>query len=275
MDGESSCRNCAARVAAQQWAAPDLDGSTENARMTGEFQWRDSQGKKTPARPRDSSFRQRPNVRRKKRRSGLKAVGILGIAVISSVGLWRAQESATFVALLQSFSRAIATMTTERVVPVPLPSPEPLPLVQELELKEDLSEPVSPPESALSESQTSPEPVDDPPLKTQRRPLSKERKTVAKARAFPKNTADTLRIPVNVRIPSRVELRRKQVEQQIEQAILHRAIEGVEVSLIGGTAFLRGHVQTISQKDAAEEAARGIPGVGDVRNLISVVWVKR
>jgi hypothetical protein len=240
--------------------------------VTGEFQWRDSLRKKTPAQQQDSIFRQRPNVRRKKRRSGLKAVGILGVAVVSSAGLWIAQESATLVALLQSVSRTIAVMTTERVAPVPLPFPEPLPLVQESELK-GLPEPVSPPDSSILESQTNPEPVDDPSLKAQKRPLNKERKIVAKA--LPKRAADTLRIPVNVRIPSRLELRRKQVEQQIEQAILHRAIEGVEVSLIGETAFLRGHVQTISQKDAAEEAARGIPGVGDVRNLISVVWVKR
>jgi osmotically-inducible protein OsmY len=55
---------------------------------------------------------------------------------------------------------------------------------------------------------------------------------------------------------------------QIIQAIRNRAITGVEVSVIDQTAYLDGHVETETQKFAAERAARDVPGVEYVRNRI-------
>jgi hypothetical protein len=77
-------------------------------------------------------------------------------------------------------------------------------------------------------------------------------------------------IPGEVAIPSPIDLQRKKVEHEIEQAIQNRAIEGVSVSFIGNTVFLRGQVETERQKAAAEQAARGVPQAGNIRSSISV-----
>jgi len=65
------------------------------------------------------------------------------------------------------------------------------------------------------------------------------------------------------------EIRRKRT-LQIYKAIRNRAIAGVEVSLIGDTAYLGGRVETERQKFAAEQAARSVPGVQHVQNRIVV-----
>ena len=63
---------------------------------------------------------------------------------------------------------------------------------------------------------------------------------------------------------------RKLLEAQVYKAIENRAIIGVDVSVINGTAFLEGRVATEQQKNAAERAARSVAGVERVRNRISV-----
>jgi type II secretory pathway predicted ATPase ExeA len=65
------------------------------------------------------------------------------------------------------------------------------------------------------------------------------------------------------------EVRRKRT-LQIYKAIHNRAITGVEVSLIGATAYLDGRVETERQKFAAEQAARSVPEVNYVHNRIVV-----
>ena len=67
------------------------------------------------------------------------------------------------------------------------------------------------------------------------------------------------------------ELKRKKIELQIHNAILLRAINGVTVYFTGEVAYLEGRVETENQKDAAEKAARSIPGVEELRNSIKVM----
>jgi type II secretory pathway predicted ATPase ExeA len=63
---------------------------------------------------------------------------------------------------------------------------------------------------------------------------------------------------------------RKLLEAKIYKAIENRAITGVNVAVINGTAVLEGRVATERQKNAAERAARSVSGVARVRNKISV-----
>jgi hypothetical protein len=70
---------------------------------------------------------------------------------------------------------------------------------------------------------------------------------------------------------SNLELKWKEVELQIQEAILKRGVPGITVSFIGDTAFLKGTVQTEQQSRAAELAAHTIPEVAHVHNGI---WVR-
>jgi osmotically-inducible protein OsmY len=63
---------------------------------------------------------------------------------------------------------------------------------------------------------------------------------------------------------------RKTMELQIAKAIQNRAIDGVQVSVVGGAAFLDGRVETERQKSAAEQATRSVPDVQEVHNRIEV-----
>jgi type II secretory pathway predicted ATPase ExeA len=62
----------------------------------------------------------------------------------------------------------------------------------------------------------------------------------------------------------------EKLEFEIHKAIYNRAIRGVEVSVRDGTAYLTGHVATERQKLAAAQAARGVPGVKEVRDQVVV-----
>jgi osmotically-inducible protein OsmY len=64
----------------------------------------------------------------------------------------------------------------------------------------------------------------------------------------------------------------QQLKSQIAKAIESRAIIGVEVSVVQGTAFLDGHVATERQRRAAERAARSVAGVERVRNRIAITF---
>jgi hypothetical protein len=62
----------------------------------------------------------------------------------------------------------------------------------------------------------------------------------------------------------------EKLEFEIHKAIHNRAIRGVEVSVRDGTAYLTGRVATERQKLAAEQAARSVPGVKEVRDQVIV-----
>jgi hypothetical protein len=66
------------------------------------------------------------------------------------------------------------------------------------------------------------------------------------------------------------ELNRQKIELQIRHAIRLRAITGVTVNFRGDKAYLKGKVDTESQRSAAEKAARSVPGVKEVRNSIEI-----
>jgi type II secretory pathway predicted ATPase ExeA len=65
---------------------------------------------------------------------------------------------------------------------------------------------------------------------------------------------------------------RQDLQTQISRAIENRAIMGVEVSVVQGTAFLDGQVATERQRRAAERAARSVAGVERVRNRIAITF---
>ena len=71
-------------------------------------------------------------------------------------------------------------------------------------------------------------------------------------------------------VAENADAQRKLLEAQVYKAIENRAIMGVDVSVINGTAYLEGRVATERQRDAAERAARGVAGVQRVRNRIAV-----
>ena len=77
--------------------------------------------------------------------------------------------------------------------------------------------------------------------------------------------------PVNEerRAPTEVSSNRD-LQAQIIRAIENRAIVGVEVSVVRGTAFLDGRVATERQRRAAERAAHSVDKVSRVRNRIVV-----
>jgi osmotically-inducible protein OsmY len=70
----------------------------------------------------------------------------------------------------------------------------------------------------------------------------------------------------------RVEQRWKEIELQIQEAILRRGVPNVNVSFIGDTAYLRGNVRTPDDSYKAELAAKTIP---DVKYVHNGIWVKR
>ena len=60
------------------------------------------------------------------------------------------------------------------------------------------------------------------------------------------------------------------LEFDIHRAIAKHAIKGVEVSVIDGTVFLGGRVDTENKKIAAAKAASNVPGVRYIRDRIIV-----
>lgn len=64
--------------------------------------------------------------------------------------------------------------------------------------------------------------------------------------------------------------RNQELQLQIVKALENRAIVGVEVSVVRGTAYLDGHVATERQRRAAERAARSVAEVSQVQNRIVV-----
>jgi len=63
---------------------------------------------------------------------------------------------------------------------------------------------------------------------------------------------------------------RRELAAQVSKAIANRAIPGIGVFVIDGTAYLNGRVATERQRAAAERAAHAIPDVRAVRNRITI-----
>jgi len=82
----------------------------------------------------------------------------------------------------------------------------------------------------------------------------------------PMSAGNSRQVPV----AENADAQRKLLEAQVYKAIENRAIMGVDVSVINGTAYLEGRVATERQRDAAERAARSVAGVQRVRNRIAV-----
>jgi type II secretory pathway predicted ATPase ExeA len=64
----------------------------------------------------------------------------------------------------------------------------------------------------------------------------------------------------------------RDLQDEVAKAIASRAIMGVEVSVVRGTAILDGHVATERQRRAAERAALSVSGVERVRNRIAITF---
>jgi hypothetical protein len=66
------------------------------------------------------------------------------------------------------------------------------------------------------------------------------------------------------------ENQRKRIEAEVQAALQNRAITGVVVSVVDGTAYLDGRVASVRQKAMAERAARSVADVKRVRNRLDV-----
>jgi hypothetical protein len=134
------------------------------------------------------------------------------------------------------------------------------------------------PGGELSSPSSSESAIDSPPLPDAEKsvevpsPVQTEEGTVEtspdpkRARNAPPPTNNDPQAP----LAQSPDAQRKLLEAKIYKAIENRAIIGVNVAVINGTAVLEGRVATERQKNAAERAARSVSGVDRVRNRIAV-----
>ncbi len=148
---------------------------------------------------------------------------------------------------------ALKEKTAEEVSRLEIPPPQDYASLTENE-NGDVSSPPEPKEP--SEPKAVAPPKEEPVSKGPSKPPDNI-KQVSKVRPRPQALNDP-------------EIKKRLTEIQIHKAIRNRAITGVEVSLINGTAYLDGRVETERQKSAAEQAARSVPSVKNVRNRIVV-----
>ncbi len=66
--------------------------------------------------------------------------------------------------------------------------------------------------------------------------------------------------------------RQREIQLEVAKAIASRAIMGVQVSVVQGTAILEGRVASERQRRAAERAALSVTGVERVRNRIAITY---
>jgi general secretion pathway protein A len=83
---------------------------------------------------------------------------------------------------------------------------------------------------------------------------------------FPKSS----RSMSNDRVVDGLGIRKRNPEIEIQEAIQNRAIEGVSITFLDGTAYLDGEVASERQKFFAEQAALGVPEVAKVENRIKI-----
>jgi type II secretory pathway predicted ATPase ExeA len=85
-----------------------------------------------------------------------------------------------------------------------------------------------------------------------------------------RDTASGRRERAEISKAAEPETERKRVEAEVQAALENRAITGVVVSVIDGTAYLDGRVASARQKLMAERAARSVAEVKKVRNRLDV-----
>ena len=117
---------------------------------------------------------------------------------------------------------------------------------------------------SIPEATKAPSQAVDPPAPSQ------EKSTVKNS----KNDQENTKSPAKRSGENQVGVDRASANDRLEfaiyKAIASRAITGVEVSVKDGTVFLGGRVATESQKNAAAQAARSVPGVRGIRDEILI-----
>jgi hypothetical protein len=125
------------------------------------------------------------------------------------------------------------------------------------------SQPAEAPGSHVAEPLRSPEPRPDPATSAKTAPGQ------AKARAAG-DKAGARRDRPEISKAAQPETQRKRIEAEVQAALQNRAIDGVVVSVVDGTAYLDGRVASLRQKTMAERAARSVAEVKRVRNRLDV-----
>jgi general secretion pathway protein A len=125
------------------------------------------------------------------------------------------------------------------------------------------SQPAQPPPASVAESLRPPAPRPDPV------PNAKAVPGQAKGRAAGDRTGGRKERP-EISKAAQPENQRKRIEAEVQAALQNRAIDGVVVSVVDGTAYLDGRVASLRQKTMAERAARSVAEVKRVRNRLDV-----
>ena len=99
---------------------------------------------------------------------------------------------------------------------------------------------------------------------------SQGKQTVKNDKKYQDKVKIAARRPSDIQVGSDRAPTNDRLEFEVYKAIANRAITGVEVSVIDGTAYLGGRVATERQKLAAAQAARSVSGVKNVRDQIIV-----
>ena len=129
------------------------------------------------------------------------------------------------------------------------------------------SQPAQPRTSSVAESPRPPEPRPDPVAS------AKAVSGQAKARAAG-DRAGVRKDPPEISKAVQPENQRKRIEAEVQAALQNRAIDGVVVSVVDGTAYLDGRVASLRQKTMAERAARSVAEVKRVRNRLDVTTAR-
>jgi general secretion pathway protein A len=217
--------------------------------------------------------------------AGLGLGILLGMAISAAGIVFYAQQTGSLAALDVNFKnlaglgqenpeRARPELSTEVLKETPPYPPEPS--------TEALKEipPVKTPEPQVPESRESEPPASKPNQNSLALPEIKKPDATAipeaatpsqisKSKETPPTPTKTITKDRPLRAPDNA-LTAEQLEFEIYKAIYNRAIKGVEVSVIDGTAYLAGRVATENQKLAAVQAAGRVAGVKEVRDQIVV-----
>ena len=302
--GEVACRNCGAKVNVRGWAGDSFarsSGMTSEEKPPSRAQWWDSDDEDPPP-EKEGFFRfgdSRPTVSPVKRTGVVLTVAGFAAGIAVSLMVMRNVYDSNPAAVAPVKQPQHPPLTVENLLPNELPGSQSKTLTDKSIdnfTNESIETEVLPAEPPLKPAESGGSGVKE----TQRRAVQADRNAQEKQRVTEKSTTVSLKIPSGVRIPSPAELRRKRaqhemeqaiqnraiprgvnipspgelrrkrVEHEVEQAIQNRAIEGVNVSVIGRTVYLTGQVETERQRAAAEQAARGIPEVGNIRSSISI-----
>jgi type II secretory pathway predicted ATPase ExeA len=174
----------------------------------------------------------------------------------SELSNWLGAQSGSSGAQQRSQSEANAPALARQVVPTPAPDDEfSSPSISESAIG-------SPPLPDADKSVEIPSPIQTEKGTEETSPANNP-KPARKAPPPPSNDPQA-------RLAQDSGMQRKLLEAKVYKAIENRAIIGVDVAVINGTAVLEGRVATERQRNAAERAARSVAGVERVRNRIAV-----